>query len=423
MDDAHALDAVLAWLDAESLLRAAMVCRRWAARATQDGAWRGRVVAAAWTRGMTPRDAYVRSLRVRARWRSGRVAALGLAHGEQRVLAADGDWLACACGYPVTGRAVMPYCPVVQTRCVRIHDTTAARTVGVLPAHPGVAALSRRSARCATLPDSPHPCQIEVWGPPATTAPAADDAPTWRRVGAVPWGPRGASRCGRLWWWGADDVLFAHHTPEDPRLPVVAEWFDLAGGGAPRSVSRREYRTRGDVVWSGAAAWVVAASRVCALDPRAPPGDLPAPLVTLRHDFGGDSDREATALGDDRRLAMEWRHRGTDVSVVKLWDVRADSRPVAELRNPRCRGVACGTARGTVLLWALPPNAARLHGDAPPVGLAEWDPVRDCTEPLMPLCAECWPGSDGCRWADERRALCIAADGHAFLWDADVLPA
>ena len=406
--DDHALDAVLAWLDNESLLRAGAACRRWRERTTRRDAWRGRVAEVGWTRGMHPRDAYVRSLDVRARWRRRCVAVTELPRN-LKMLCADGDWLVCG------HETMLPRDGVYgRSPCVRIYDAATTRTVAELAVHARAAALSRTNALCASL--SPRAAlspvcdmRCDVWAPPRAGG-------RWRAACTVPI-ERTMSAAAALRWQG-DTLLVYDNCCTAAGPSCYAEWFDV-GAGAARSVSRREYDdipTGGQLVCSGPLAMVASGWEIRVLDPRT--RDV-VPLMTLRREPADHPiATEITALDDGRHIAMQ-RY----VRCVELWDVRAaraDATPVARLRDVRWHGILCATARGTVLGYADRPcprhTAVRR---ACGIAIEEWDTVRGSAEALLEVGDACDAESYGCAWADERRAVVMRVPGTALLFDAD----
>ena len=438
MDDVHALDAVLAWLDAESLLRAAMVCRRWAGRATRDGAWRGRVAEVAWTRGVRAHDAYRRSLNVRARWRRGRVTATALMLGRGRLLCADGDWLAVAVrgrGLCWTGGAA----ELEETRTVYLYDAAVSRTVGTLPVRATAAALSRDAARCVTIA---HPAArrdrpvCAVWTPP----PDADGG-AWRSACEVPLGCRVSDSHRMHLCWHGDALAVLRDGPQGGDARVLAEWFDV-GAGQARCVARHAFSVPAgcDVPWDHEGALLMVGNAVYALDPRAPPE--PPPLARL--------PRMETPLERSRVLSLDGGRRFVTCATracrygkrLELWDARAGTAPVAALHDERWydvpRGIAlrgerwddvlCGTARGTVLGSATVPCAAHRWCAVSlsecawcRLSVREWDPARGAADEVAAV------GNSGtlyvsCPWADERRVLLDYGKEGLHLLDADRCP-
>ena len=419
MDDAHALDAVLAWLDAESLLRAAMVCRRWAERAARDEAWRGRVAAATgWTRGVRERDAYRRSLNVRARWRRGRVPAVTLSmdfHSE--VLCGDDDRLAFTQRRHEV-RWADGSADVALSRTVRIYDVAAARAVGTLPVCADVAALSPGARRCATI-DVRRECA--VWRPTAETQDG-----TWRAVCAVPFEGDVLGRSNARLRWQGDVLAVCAVDSMAARVRVRAEWFDV-GAGEPRLVGRRECgdghtRMFGQTLWCDAGAFALFGGSVYVLTAHAPPTDrapqmkLP-PAANDRPRYLGLTFRDGSAL-------VTYLY-GQGGRCLELWDTRA-ARPEAAgtVQIAHCRDILCVTARGTVLVWAETPcpqhteSGVDISCAACRVGIKEWDPARRTVDDALLVDHRSYSRVH-CPWADERRAVLSIEGGGLCLLDAD----
>ena len=124
----HALDDAFAWLDAESLLHATVVCRRWAERTTRDGVWRGRVVEVGWG----GRGARAGTTPTGARSTCARVPAPRRLRDDRPATRTGPD--------AVRRRRLAGLCPAVRpcefaagARTVHLYDAAAARTAGTLP--------------------------------------------------------------------------------------------------------------------------------------------------------------------------------------------------------------------------------------------------------------------------------------------------
>ena len=418
----HTLDAAFAWLDGESLLRAGAACRRWRERASRPEAWRGRVGEVGWARALSPRDAYLRSLNARARWRRRRIAVTRLGHGKTHLLCRDDDWLLYECTDAVLGCDAHGVAALEPTRSACIYDAASARTVATLPVHAHAAALSNRHRRCAaiTYPDIPSSdddaALCELWSPAAD--PSDDGGAPWRLAGSVTCGRRSGFRYTLQWH---DDVLFALQGSALGNVPVVAEWIDW-GTGAARSVSRREYPARWtqlEPVRIGTTAFVLCERELYALDRRTPPGDA-APLMTLGPPWAGSGPcfRGVASLGDGRHIATHRPWSWTEAMVVELWDVRAahaGATPVAELRAMGIVSVLGATARGTVLLWMRQAGNGILPGSRT---IVEWNTARGSLETLLVVRQQFGRACHVIQ-ADERRAVALYDDGQMFLLDAD----
>ena len=450
----HVLDAVFAWLDGASLLRAGAVCRRWADRASRPEAWHGRMAETGWTRGMPPRCAWLRSLGVRARWRRSSVAVSRLTHDDGSLLCGDGDWV-------VYDRASEPFARLGTTH---IHDLASGQTVGVLRCRVQMAALSCKRARVAAVNYDwfTSARAVTLWAPAAPddyrSGNTDDDHNSdgdahsgdgddcgggggdWRQVGALP----GVPECmdnARLLWQG-DGLLLAYGTTDSRNL--VAEWID-PHGPAMRVACRCRYdggahggRGYRPVLQVGAAALVASAEAVYVLDPRDPSAGA-APLMRL-----GGTDRRPGSMRTPGEALDDGRHivtyRGRCVNSrdggMELWDVRAaraDARPVAELHEPDWRRVVCATARGTVLGWRLYLCAGHAAAAANPffargpghrcdgcrMTLREWDPAGGAADDLFSVGL---PSVDDrfrwyCSWGDERRMVVRDANLELYLFD------
>ena len=412
------LDAVLAWLDGESLLLAGLVCRRWAELVERTEAWRGRVVDVAWARGMPPCEAYRRSLNVGARWRRGRVAVTPLGQDCDRVLCADGDWLAHTALRSTVRRARLAWSPAV-----RIHDAALARTIGMVPGAADLVVLSRKNALCAVIPPSRAPdfdTACEVWAP--TAASDGRDRTPGESDSNSDGGDDSAWHltCRLLFPWSSPpfvslhwqhDRLVAHRRAYSVYDSV--EWIDL-GAGAPRVASSHEFRDlgQGSLVVLGACAYMadLRSFDVRVLDTRSGP----ALHVRLRS-AAGRLVRVCALDDGGRRLATEGLVSDAVYgNITEVWDLRAAQAharagPVASRReDARWLHTLCATARDTLLGW----------GGLSRADIVEWDPARGSTEQLF---AVNMPGSDRaeCVWADERRSAWNAAGTGLFLVDAD----
>ena len=438
MDDDHVLDAAFAWLDVESLLRAAAVCRRWRQRATRDEAWRGRGSGSGaevgWARGLRPRDVLLTSLNVATRWRRGRVTTTELARGDARWLCADGDWLAYR---EAAGRFVYDHkaCAFLAPQVVRIHDAASARTAATLPVDAHAAAVSLAGGRCATLRwDALQGSSVcDVW-----TASADDHhggGGGWGRAATLAFAQafydvredKGDSGCG-LQWQNDALLVYGRRCDRADGHQVCAEWLD-AGTGALRPVARRPWQSLssydglrapvGRIVPVGASAFLVTENAVYALDPRADTGRRPPPLLkwqsgpTPRRRFVG-----CDALDDGRHIAV--RCGVGDVGLVELWDVRA-ARAGAVLRVLPCwTRTLCATARGTVLLWTSRMLAYESEGGGRyrKHRLVEWDTTRGTAKKLLAVKVDEHQPQIDCMWADERRAVMSRGDSGLYVLDA-----
>ena len=422
-----ALDAVFAWLDAASLLAAGAVCRRWMERAGRTEAWRSRVAGVGWARGLHPRDAYLRSLRVRRRWR--RCADIAVSHvgSDYRInygmLCSDGDWLA----FQSTGVRLDATSAGIGTRSVvRVYDVGRARAVAAIPVDESPLALriavSSSLGRCAVLSkprNAPGAC--EVWAPAA-------DGPAWRPTCRLE-----LDSADELHW--QRDMLLAcrrnfHPGPMLGWGGVKAEWYDV-GSGTTLAVASREYPAgRPHMVHIGDRDLLVIGSAVYALDARAPPAAEASPLTTLRSGFGaGAVAVGATGLGDGRLIAATFGDASCGALGVELWDVRAagrDAAPVAGLRSACWYDTLCGTARGTVLGTASAPCGEHAnHHDHLcqncTVSLEEWDVARGASAPLLLGRIPDTDGKTSFVWTDERRIVVSCNGGELFVLDADTV--
>ena len=445
----HGLDAVFAHLDTPSLLRAGRVCRRWGERERRPETWRGRAAAVPWARDTGVRDAWLRSLRARGRWRRGHFSATVLGPGLQ-FECADGDWLL--------------HRRDADRDSVCIYDAAAARALAMPPVKLHVAALSHARRCLATLryehgqgdpgTNGRWTCRLRR----QTAASGSDCGERWQAVDALARLPcteyrgPGPDWDARLFWLGdaaGNDsrsggghdgtLLFAsadctHHD----RWSFCADWIDAATGAV--HTAHREHREAGinhaeAVPADGTArcAWMVNGRALYVLDPRAPPDDVAArPLMTLRSAVGAHPLWYAAPLRDGRSVALcycdrPWRRLP---AAAELWDVRAaraDAPPVAKLRDSRVLRLLCATARGTVLLSACSPCAAH-GGDGGTaiagcprcrVTLEEWDPSGGggvAPETLAEAPRRCYMPIE---WCDERRAVMCTLDGELLLCDAD----
>ena len=430
--DGHALDAVFAWLDGESLLRAGAVCRRWRERAARDEAWRGRLVTeVGWARGMHPRDVLLMSLNCAAGWRRRRVTPTELARGDARWLCADGDWLAYR---EAEGRFLREpeSGAFAWRRAVRIHDAGAEQTVATLPVDAEAAAASRAGGRCATLHWDAHRRRsvCDVW---TASADDHDDSGGggWRRASTLelPYAFYDVDKhwvahsydCGLR--WQNETLLVYGRGTADQEARVCAEWLD-AGTGALRSVARHSWRSvafyggarTGWIVGVGASSFVVTEDSMYVLDPRTDTDRRPPPsLLRLRQPSGGAVRRRiqrCDALDDGRHIALHWRT--DEASSVELWDVRAARADAVLGVDPRWEQTLCTTARGTVLGWSSGPDADGYHRGA----LMEWDAARGTVDER--LAVRFHPGQPriGCVWADERRAVVRRGDAGLYVFDA-----
>ena len=421
--DCHALDAVFAWLDGESLLRAVMVCRRWAERAFRPEAWRGRTTPVEWLREMPARDAYRRSLEARTRWRRGRVAVTQLAARNANLLCVDRHWIA--------------YRPE-DAGPMRVYDVAGARTVGLLPCPANSVALSVRKARCATIRWEPNACGTVGTGRPVCTvwAPPSEGL-RWRVAYEVPFD--GADICLPRVRWHDDGLLVCTNT--DSTGGSVVEWFD-AGAGAAVSVARHGFRNTGMagplLFGSGTRVFLTDMRVVHALDPRVPP-DHRRPLLTLCDGDAGYSRHDPVALDDGRHIAvLRSTARRFEPAGAELWDVRGASGRAslaAQLPDAREWNALCATARGTVLGWVRRPCDDRRNCVSPRypcpgcrVVLEEWDTARGSVEPLLAVGTGHAMLLDDMFhvWGDERRTVLYydfrRADG-LYVLDTDPNPA
>lgn len=433
----HVIDAVFARLDDESLLCAGAACRGWAARSRRPEAWHGRCNNVEWARGMSRKDALVRSLRVRGRWRRHRVAVSELACGAASPLCNDGDWLVYRCTAMMPADGAHAWSTAV---CVR--DLAAGRTVARIGVGSGggkLAALHRDRARLVLDQNESDSSQyhptVKIWAPAADGDDRDRDlALGWRELCDVP--TMAVPALGGLRWQG--DVLLAY-TTERRTASFVAEWIDLSGG-APRVAVRRElsadavYGDGGKVVHLGDTALVVGATAVSVLDPRDPRPGL-TPLVRLGD--GGRRWMPGEALDDGRHI-VTYRRRCRDswfADCVALWDVRAARNlPVAELTEHGWRHVVCATVRGTVLGWAALCCEEHASTNAMDPGtyrycrrcrmsLREWDSARGTTEAILTVGTWFPPGlrehSCDCVWGNERFIAVQYADYATCLYGAD----
>ena len=444
----HALDAVFVWLDSESLLRAGAVCRRWAERASRPEAWRGRVAGVEWARDLTPRDAYRRSLNVRARWLRGRHVAMTalVRRNDVDVLCADGRRLAYRCADEAVGAVAADDADdrwdgtaLAWVDAIRICDVASGRTVGSLPVHVVRVALARENVHCATTgpqQDDSDRELLQVWSPAAAaaadcgTSGGVDVVAEWRPTCTATLGATEHMYDSGLQWQG--DRLLLYRGVAGDAGEHVAEWFDV-GDGEARVAARHSYRDgtmHGTLVCLGASAFAVSGRAIYALDPRAPPGGT-GPLMTLRSGArGAHEDTKAGAL-DDGRHVVTYPHDSNPAGSplgIELWDVRAartDAAPVAARYDRGWERLPCATARGTVLGWVR--HRCRRHGITSFVqrcgeccaSLVEWDPARNSVETRLDVRTSAWVR---CVWADERRALLHHPDNEIYLVDADAPP-
>ena len=423
----HALDAVFAWLDGESLLRAGMVCRRWAHRAVGKEAWHGRVAGVRWARDLSPRDAYRRSLSVRSHWLR-RVAVTTLETG-LRPLCSDGDWLVYAhdrshpddpshCRY--SGGPV----PREYYRSTRLYDADLARTVAVLPDDARAAALWRQTARCATvttegpgpgMPYYTYSATCTVWAPAVPPDDRGREA--WCKLCSFRLGETTPGTAVVRWQHAHHRLLVYRAT----NSCCCVEWFDV-GAGTARPAARQERAWSSSVQLVAAAdassAFLAVDNALYALDPRASADPGASPLLT----FDAADHRSVADLGDGRHVVTGHRaektgHRGS--WCLELWDLRAAgarAAPVATLyppsrHRPSWQDVPmCATARGTVLGLTHRECPQRAYCSAH-VAIEEWDPARGSTRKLFVAGDDCDFGHYTWRWADERRIIM----GHNYL--------